>query len=69
MTAPDVKSSLLEQKAADEISETDLHEPTKVEILADVKIGLQQALAGERRQAREVFAEMRQKLGQDADRN
>ena len=31
MTAPDVKSSLLEQKAADEIPETDSHEPTKAD--------------------------------------
>ena len=49
MTTADINPSLSEQKVADGVSETDLDEPTKAEILADVKTGLQQALAGEGR--------------------
>ena len=47
MTTPDINTSVSRPKIADEIPETDLDEPTKAEILADVKTGLQQALAGE----------------------
>ena len=44
----------------------DVHEPTKAEILADVKTGLQQALAGEGRPARETLAEIRLRIAYDA---
>ena len=47
MTAKELNTSVARPKAADEVSATDLDEPTKAEILADVKVGLQQSLAGE----------------------
>ena len=56
-----------QQNVADEVSEADLDEPTKAEILADVKTGLQGALAGEGRPAREALAEIRLKIAYDAD--
>ena len=67
MTTADINPSLSEQKVADGVSETDLDEPTKAEILADVKTGLQQALAGEGRPAREALTEIRRKIARDAD--
>ena len=67
MTTADINPSLSEQKVADGVSETDLDEPTKAEILADVKTGLQQAFDGDGRPAREAFAEIRSKIVQYAD--
>ena len=37
-------------------------EPTKAEIMEDIRIGLQQADAGEGRPAKEAFKELRQKI-------
>ena len=42
-------------------STTVADEPTKAEIMEDIRIGLQQAAAGEGRPAREVFRELRRK--------
>ena len=67
MTTADINPSLSEQKVADGVSEADLEKPTKAEILADVKTGLQQALAGEGRPAREALTEIRRKIARDAD--
>ena len=67
MTTPDINTSVSRPKIADEIPETDLDKPTKAEILADVKTGLQQALAGEGRPAREALTEIRRKIARDAD--
>ena len=36
-------------------------EPTKAEIMEDIRVGLQQAAAGEGRPAREAFRELRRK--------
>ena len=67
MATPDINTSVSRPKVADEVSEADLHEPTKAEILADVKTGLQQALAGEGRPARAALAEIRRQIARDAD--
>ena len=67
MTTLDINPGLSKQNVADEVSEADLDEPTKAEILADVKTGLQQALAGEGRPAREALAEICGKIAHFAD--
>ena len=67
MTTQDINTSLSRAKVTDEIPETDLEEPTKAELLTDVKTGLQQALAGEGRPAREALAEIRRKIASDAN--
>ena len=67
MTAQEIKTSVPRPKAADELADTDLDEPTKAEILEDVRTGLQQALAGEGRPAREALEEIRRKIAHDAD--
>ena len=67
MTTLDINTSVSRPKVADKVSEADLDEPTKAEILADVKTGLQQALAGEGRPAREALTEIRRKIARDAD--
>lgn len=41
-------------------------EPSKSELMEDIRIGLRQALAGEGRPAREAFKELRQKIAGDA---
>ncbi|MYD08847.1 MAG: hypothetical protein F4X02_02275 [Chloroflexi bacterium] len=41
-------------------------EPTKAELMDDIRIGLQQAAAGEGRPAHEAFAEIRRKIAGDA---
>lgn len=41
-------------------------EPSRAEILEDIRIGLQQAAAGEGRPAHETFAEIRRKTAGDA---
>ena len=41
-------------------------EPTKAEIMEDIRIGLQQAAAGEGRPAQEAFDELRRKLAGNA---
>lgn len=41
-------------------------EPTKAEIIEDIRIGLQQAATGEGRPAREVFKELRRKTAGNA---
>lgn len=41
-------------------------EPTRAEIMEDIRIGLQQAAAGEGRPAREAFRELRQKIAGNA---
>ena len=47
-------------------STTIADEPTKAEIMEDIRIGLQQAAAGEGRPAREVFRELRRKTAGNA---
>ena len=63
MTTRGIKRSLSKQNVVDGVSEAVLEQPTNAEILADVKTGLQQALAGE---GRPVRAEIRRKIAQDA---
>ena len=41
-------------------------EPTKAELMEDIRIGLQQAAAGEGRPAHETFAAIRRKTSGDA---
>ena len=41
-------------------------EPTKAEIMEDIRIGLKQAAAGEGRPAHEAFEELRRKIAGDA---
>ena len=41
-------------------------EPTKAELMEDIRIGLQQAAAGEGRPAHEAFKELRQKIAGNA---
>ena len=41
-------------------------EPTKAEIMEDIRIGLRQAAAGEGRPAHEAFEELRRKIAGDA---
>ena len=67
MTKPEINTSVSNPTVADEVSEADLDEPTKAEILADVKTGLQQALAGKGRPAREALAEIGRKLTYNAN--
>ena len=45
---------------------SDADEPTKEEIMEDIRVGLQQAAAGEGRPAREAFHEIRRKIAGDA---
>ena len=42
-------------------------EPTKEEILQDIRISMQQALDGQTRPAREALNEIRSKIAADAD--
>ena len=53
--------------AEDTISESGADEPTKAEILEELRLGLKEALAGEGRPAREALAELRRKLAGNAD--
>ena len=41
-------------------------EPTKAEIMEDIRIGLRQAAAGEGRPAREALEEIRRKIADNA---
>ncbi|MCY3867474.1 MAG: hypothetical protein OXG68_18725 [Chloroflexi bacterium] len=41
-------------------------EPTKADIMDDIRIGLQQAAAGDGRPAHEAFKELRRKIAGDA---
>ena len=41
-------------------------EPTKAELMEDIRIGLRQAAAGEGRPAHEAFEELRRKIADDA---
>lgn len=41
-------------------------EPTKAELMEDIRIGLQQAAAGDGRPAHEAFKELRQKIAGNA---
>ena len=52
---------------ADESALADDAEPTKAEILADLREALKEALAGKGRPAREALAELRRKIENDAD--
>ena len=47
-------------------SATVADEPTNAEIMEDIRIGLQQAAAGEGRPAREIFRELRRKTAGNA---
>jgi len=47
-------------------SEADNVEPAKEEIMEDIRVGLQQAAAGEGRPAREAFRELRRKISRNA---
>ena len=67
MTVQEINRSVPRPEAADELADYDLDEPTKAKILEDVKIGLQQALAGEGQPAREISAELRRKIVRVAD--
>lgn len=60
-----VKEPLSRQKR--EGSAATVEEPTKAELLDDIRIGLKQAAAGEGRPAREAFQELRRKTEGDAD--
>jgi len=46
-------------------SAADNDEPAKEEIMEDIRVGLQQAVAGEGRPAREAFRELRRKIAGD----
>ena len=59
--AKPLKDELMRQRSA-----TVADEPTKAEIMEDIRIGLQQAAAGEGRPAREAFRELRQKIAGNA---
>ena len=55
------KDELMRRRSA-----TVADEPTKAEIMEDIRIGLQQAAAGEGRPAREAFKELRRKIAGNA---
>ena len=59
--AKPLKDELMSQRSA-----AVADEPTKAEIMEDIRIGLQQAAAGEGRPAREAFRELRQKIAGNA---
>ena len=59
MATQDINPTLSRPNVADWISEADLVDPTKAEILADSQTGLRQTLAGEGRLSREALAEIR----------
>lgn len=61
---PAVKEPLSRQKH--ERPAATAEEPTKAEIMDDIRIGLKQAAAGEGRPAREAFQELRRKIKADA---
>ena len=58
-------------KVIDKDSELDAslddYEPTREEILANIRRGMKQALSGQTRPAREALAEIRREIGADAD--
>ena len=54
-------------EAWDEITHIDAAEPTKVEILADLRQALTEALAGDFRPALEVLDEMDSEIADNAD--
>ena len=59
--AKPLKDELMSQRSA-----AVADEPTKAEIMEDIRIGLQQAAAGEGRPAREAFRELRRKIAGNA---
>ena len=66
MAATKVFKNRLLRRPKDRPSEPVVAEPTKAEIMEDIRIGLQQAAAGEGRPARDVFRELRQKTSDNA---
>ena len=54
-------------EASADMRSIDADEPTKAEILEDLRQGLKEALEGKGRPAREALAELRRKLADNAD--
>lgn len=62
------RKSLSQSRQLDAKLAADVHsEPTKEKILRNIRIGMQQALDGETRPAREALYEIRRKIEADAD--
>ena len=66
MTAFEDTPNLAKVKA-DKSPRADDAEPTKAEILDDLRLALKEALAGEGHPAREALLELRRKIDNDAD--
>ncbi len=64
VTNPGARDALRQPKRQPSAASAD--EPTKAEIMDDIRIGLQQAAAGEGRPAHEAFEELRRKIAGDA---
>ncbi len=62
------RKSLSQSRQLDAKLAADVHdEPTKEEILRNIHMGMQQALDGQTRPAREALNEIRRKIEADAD--
>ena len=57
----------IQSRQLDDIAQPDATEPTKAEILADLRQALKEALSGAGRPAREALAELQRKSIDDAD--
>ena len=68
MEPPKLKSDVTDDSIKDSAVENDDREPTKEELLEDLRIGLRQAIAGEGMPARESIEALRQRIYRDADR-
>ena len=64
VTDPGTRDALRRPKR--QPSATIADEPSKAEIMEDIRIGLRQAAAGEGRPAHEAFEELRRKIAGDA---
>ena len=67
MTGTDINPGLPKQHGAADIITPDFDEPTKEELLVDLKRALQEALAGEGRPALEVLDEIDREMMDDAN--
>ncbi len=68
METPELKPALANEGADNRAAEVDYHEPTKEELLAELRNALRQAIAGEEGMpARESIEALRDRVYRDAD--
>ena len=66
MTVPDPVTSIADLPAIDSLADDDLREPTKEEIMDDIREGIREAKAGEGMPALEALAALRKRVYGDA---